>query len=543
MFSNKIELLAPAATPAIGRAAIDAGADAVYIGGPQFGARAAVGNSIAEIGDLCTYAHRFGAKVYLTLNTLIDDQAAARALAIEAHQAGVDALIVQDMGVLRWDLPRSIELHASTQCAVRTVERVRELAAAGFSRVVLERGLSLPQIQQITAAVPQVEYELFVHGAICVSYSGECYLSEHLCGADRSANRGRCAQPCRSDYDLVDSTGRVWLANKPLLSPRDLNLSERLPEILGAGISSLKIEGRLKDERYVVNTVAYYHQQLIALEIERTSLGEVRFGFTPDLEKTFTRGFSEWFFDGKRTSTAQHGAPKGKFLGTVVRIESGAIELDQPTELVNGDGVVTDIGVGVRINRVEGQRLFPLTTKGILLGDRLYGTSFSAFRPQAERKIGIRIAVTDHGLSLDDRWHLPVDWSDYPAAQQPEAARAAFETALQKTGGTIFTVEQVRWALSEAPFLTASAANGLRRALFALYQPERPAYQRPEPNIYPENTPRTSLMRSPYCPLWEYGLCVRTNPAIKPPLFLENNGRRVELELLCNEGCGMVVKP
>lgn len=542
MFSNKIELLAPAATSAIGRAAIDAGADAVYIGGPSFGARAAVGNSIAEIEDLCGYAHLFGAKVYLTLNTLIDDPIGARALVIQAHQAGVDAIIVQDMGVLEWDLPRGIELHASTQCAVRTVERVAELRDAGFSRVVLERGLSLKQIETIIEAVPDVEYELFVHGAICVSYSGECYLSEHLCGADRSANQGRCAQPCRSDFSLLDARGTVLLRDKPLLSPRDLNLSARLPEILRAGVCSLKIEGRLKDERYVVNTVAHYHQELHKLGAERTSQGSVSHKFTPDLDKTFTRGFSEWFFDGKRHHTAQHGAPKGKFLGTITRIEGGCLELDRATELSNGDGIVTEIGVGVRINRVQGRRLFPLTPKGIFVGDRVYGTSFSAFRPETQRKLAVRITINEQGLILNDHSVLPVDWAAYPQAQKAEAARGAFENALKKSGGTVFEVSEVVWVLDFVPFLPASEANRLRRELFALFQPEKRSYQRPMAKAIPQNTPRRGLMGSPYCPLWEYDLCLKNNPTLRPPFYLENNGRKVELVLLCNAGCGVLLK-
>ena len=536
MFSNKIELLAPAATAAVGRAAIDAGADAVYIGGPRFGARAAAGNSLADIACLCAYAHTFGAKVYLALNTLVDDLEAAKQLAVEAHEAGVDAIIVQDMGLLA--LPRSIELHASTQCAVRTVERVRELADAGFSRVVLERGLSIHQIKKIIEAVPTVEYELFVHGAVCVSYSGECYLSEHLCGPARSANGGSCAQPCRSNYDLVDGAGRILVKNEPMLSPRDLNLSARLPEILGAGVCSLKIEGRLKDERYVVNTVGYYHQLLGKLGVERTSFGAVRHGFVPDVEKTFTRGFTEWFFDGKRTSTGQRGAPKGKFLGEIKRIEGNCIELDRGTELTNGDGAVSEGGVGLKINRAEGRKLFLRSAAGLAVGDRVYGTLFAGFRPSSVRRVPVSIAVTPAGLELDGRWSLAIDWSAYERAEKGNP----LDAALRKVGGTPFEVTEVRWGLDFVPFMPAAEANGLRRALLGLYEQPRQAYERPEAKIAPKNVERGSLMGSPYCPLWEYGLCVRERPDIRGPFYLENNGRRVELVPLCGGGCGMLIR-
>ena len=298
-----LELLAPARTAQIGIAAIDCGADAVYIAGPAFGARQAAGNSVEDIRELCTYAHRFGVRIYATVNTLLEREEIpqARALVRQLEEAGVDALIVQDPAVL--GMSSTLVMHASTQCAIRTPQKAQGLESLGFGRLVLERELSLDQIRAISRSV-RTEIEFFVHGALCVCYSGQCYLSEYLTG--RSANRGACAQPCRNLYDLQDASGKVLVRNKALLSLKDYQLIHRLEDLAEAGVSSFKIEGRLKNESYVRNVVKAYSEALDALirkhpdRYRRSSFGSIRGGFTPNLQKTFNRGYTELFLDVQR---------------------------------------------------------------------------------------------------------------------------------------------------------------------------------------------------------------------------------------------------
>ena len=301
-----LELLAPARTAQIGIAAIDCGADAVYIAGPAFGARQAAGNSVEDIRELCTYAHRFGVRIYATVNTLLEREEIpqARALVRQLEEAGVDALIVQDPAVL--GMSSTLVMHASTQCAIRTPQKAQGLENLGFGRLVLERELSLDQIRAISRSV-NTEIEFFVHGALCVCYSGQCYLSEYLTG--RSANRGACAQPCRNLYDLQDASGKVLVRNKALLSLKDYQLIHRLEDLAEAGVSSFKIEGRLKNESYVRNVVKAYSEALDALirkhpdRYRRSSFGQVRGGFTPNLQKTFNRGYTM----GRHGRTQVHG--------------------------------------------------------------------------------------------------------------------------------------------------------------------------------------------------------------------------------------------
>ena len=296
---RKIELLAPAKNLECGIAAIDHGADAVYIGAPRFGARAAAGNSLEDIEALVKHAHLYRARIYVALNTILKDEELPETekLIWDLWRIGVDALIVQDMGILSLNLP-PIPLHASTQMDNRHVEKVKFLAEAGFKQIVLARELSLEQIRKIHEAVPQTPLEIFVHGALCVSYSGQCYVSEHCFG--RSANRGACAQFCRLAFDMVDADGKTIMQNKHLLSLKDLNQSEELEKLLDAGASSFKIEGRLKDVAYVKNVTAYYRKRLDEIfkrrrEYIRASSGTVKLAFTPQLDKSFTRGFTNYF--------------------------------------------------------------------------------------------------------------------------------------------------------------------------------------------------------------------------------------------------------
>ena len=338
-----VELLAPAKDYAAAAAAVDYGADAVYIGGARFGARQAAGNSAEEIARVVEYAHRFGVRVHATLNTLVwdDELEAAERQARSLIDAGVDALIVQDMALRRMDLP--VELHASTQVSNRTPEGARFLGEAGFARVILERNLTLEEIRAICAATA-AEVECFVHGAVCVGYSGRCFLSRSM--SARSGNRGACSQPCRLTWDLTDGKGRTWIAGKHLLSVRDMNLSQRIGDLLDAGVTSFKIEGRLKDLAYIRNVVAHYRRavdEALALRpgLVRSSVGESVPDFTPDPSKSFTRGESDYFLDGKRAGVASFDTPKavGERVGRVAGVSGGTFTLDGAHDLAPGDGI------------------------------------------------------------------------------------------------------------------------------------------------------------------------------------------------------------
>ena len=363
-----LELLAPARDLACGIAAIDHGADAVYIGGPSFSARAAAGNSLADIESLVTYAHQYAARVYIALNTLLTDteldEAAAFARAV--WNVGADALIIQDMGLLECDLP-PIPLHASTQTDNRTRDKVRFLEKVGFRQVVLARELSLQQIREIRRSTT-VALECFVHGALCVSCSGQCYMSEMVTG--RSANRGECAQFCRHAWTLKDAGGAVLAKDRYFLSLKDLDLSARIADLVAAGVRSSKIEGRLKDERYVKNVTAAYRLILDDLlqadsDLCRTSSGKCTFSFQPDTSRSFNRGKTEYFLMNPRSRPASIYTPKaiGQELGAVVEVDRNSFTLDSEEKLANGDGLcffdAHDQLIGLKANRVEGRRIFP----------------------------------------------------------------------------------------------------------------------------------------------------------------------------------------
>ena len=457
-----VELLAPAKDYASAVVAVDAGADAVYIGGARFGARQAAGNGAEEIARVAAYAHRFGVRVHATLNTLLwdDELADAERQARELIDAGVDALIVQDMALRRMNLP--VELHASTQVSNRTPEGARFLAEAGFSRVILERALSLDEIRAICAATT-AEVEVFVHGAICVGYSGRCFLSRAMSG--RSGNRGACSQPCRLPWDLTDRSGRTLISRKHLLSVRDLNLSQRLGELVDAGVASFKIEGRLKDAGYIRNVVAYYRRALDEVlaarpGLCRASVGESVPDFTPDPAKSFTRGESEYFLDGKRPGVASFDTPKsvGERIGRVARVAGGSFTLDADADLAPGDGLclLTPHGAtGTNVNAVEGRRITPNRMEGITPGAEVFRNYDRRFnlaleRSRMRRVIPVRAVVeasegvfsircTDcEGLSAAASRTLPPD-----RARNPEANAAALRAQAMKSGDTIFAVREV----------------------------------------------------------------------------------------------------
>ena len=407
---SPLELLAPARTADIGIAAIDCGADAVYIAGPAFGARQAAGNSVEDVARLCRYAHRFGARIYVTVNTLVYEEEIpqVRKLLRELQEAGVDALIVQDPAVTRL-VPEGMIIHASTQCAIRTLEKARFTESLGYGRLVLERELSLDQIRTIREAV-DAELEVFVHGALCVCYSGQCYLSEHLAG--RSANRGACIQACRSLYDLEDANGKVLMRNKALLSLKDLNLIHRLEDLADAGADSFKIEGRLKSISYVRNVVRAYSDALDALvrrypdRYRRASFGTVRGGFVPDLRKTFNRDYTELFLDGTRGQWSSMDAPKsmGESIGTVAKVTAGGLTVrpERPDLVLhNGDGFAF-VGpdgaiVGFRGDVCEGCSIRCKPVKDLKPGLHLYRNIDAEF----ERKLEADRPVRELSVKLD----------------------------------------------------------------------------------------------------------------------------------------------
>ena len=412
---RKIELLAPAKNLECGMAAVDHGADAVYIGAPRFGARAAAGNSLEDIAALVQYAHLYNVRIYVTVNTILRDEELkdTEEMIWELYRAGVDALIVQDMGLLELNLP-PIPLHASTQMDNRTPEKAKFLAEAGFRQIVLARELSLPEIGKIHEAIPEVPLEVFVHGALCVSYSGQCYVSQSCFG--RSANRGECAQFCRLAFDLVDADGKVIVRNKHLLSLKDLNQSEELEQLLDAGASSLKIEGRLKDISYVKNVTAYYRKKLDAVfkrrtEYIRASSGTVKTDFKPQLDKSFSRGFTNYFLFERNKDIFSFDTPKslGEEMGTVKEIRGNYLTVAGVKSFNNGDGVcyLDENGKlqGFRINRVENNKLFPQEMPRIKPRTLLYRNFDQEFdrqmqRKSAERKLSVVLVLAENNFGF-----------------------------------------------------------------------------------------------------------------------------------------------
>lgn len=438
-----IELLAPAKNLEQGIIAIDHGADALYIGANEFGARQAAGNSIDDIAQLAAYAHQFGARVYVTVNTIVYEHelAAAKQLLRSIVKAKVDAILVQDMAVVEMmkeiaqepemQTMRMPELHASTQTDNRSAEKAAWLTSIGFSRVVLARELSTEEIKTIHKAVPQTELEVFVHGALCVSYSGACYASHHCFG--RSANRGECAQFCRLAFDLKDSRGDIIRRASHLLSLKDMNQLDRLEEIIAAGASSLKIEGRLKDAAYVKNVVAAYSKQLNKIIEEnpgkycRSSWGKVEYSFTPNLAKTFNRGFTHYFLDGRRDDISSFDTPKamGEYVGYVKEIRRGSFNVAGTAMFANGDGLcffTPDHKLhGFRVNRVENNRLFPLSMpEELKAGMALYRNNDMVFERAMESKTAER--------KIDIDFTIGVDCGKIVLEAEDEAGRKAFTT-------------------------------------------------------------------------------------------------------------------
>ncbi len=501
---RELELLAPARNADIGIAAIDCGADAVYIAGPRFGARQAAGNEMDDIRRLCEYAHRYGARVFVTLNTIIYDEELeqAREMMKQMQEAGADAVIVQDMAIPlmaaqmndevpgTWTLP----LHASTQCDIRTPQKAAFLEEMGFSRLILEREMSLQQIREI-ASSSECEIEFFVHGALCVCYSGQCYLSEKIAG--RSANRGACIQACRSKYDLFDKDGHCIVKNKALLSLKDYNLKSRLADLAEAGVTSFKIEGRLKNEAYVRNVVRDYSLALDRLveaqpdKYVRASFGRVEGGFTPDSDKTFNRGYTELFIDGRKGQWAAMDAAKsmGEELGTVCRLNRECTRFGiRPSEsgivLHNGDGLcfIDSKGevVGVRADVCEGLEVRCKATAGLHEGAKIYRNFDFALNKAMEnapcrRLVGVSVDISfkDAVLGItarsEDGRIVRSEYRDIwtELATNEERMRSMMESQLSKTSGIYrFHLKSIR-SEDGLPLLSSSALNAMRNDLAA----------------------------------------------------------------------------
>jgi putative protease len=477
-----IELLSPAKDLPCGIEAVNHGADAVYIGAPRFSARAAAGNSLEDIRALCDYAHLFDVKVYVALNTILKEEELkeTESLIGELYKAGADALIIQDMGITRLAIP-PIPLHASTQTDNRTVEKVKFLESAGFSQVVLARELSLNEIRKI-ASETSVSLEVFVHGALCVSYSGQCYLSAALSG--RSANRGACAQYCRLPYTMTDAEGKVIAAEKHLLSLKDLNRSAQLEALLDAGVSSFKIEGRLKDVAYVKNITAYYRKQLDAIlsrrpEYKRASSGQSTFTFEPVPEKSFNRGFTPFFLNSRTPDITSFDTPKstGEWIGTVKEIKGNSFTLAGTTPLNNGDGLAffNEKGEleGFRVNKVDDNRIFPLNMPSFLPKTAIYRNYDQAFeallsKPSAKRKIAVEMTFQDSPtgftLCITDETSAEAIITEPFRKELAELEQSInIRKQLSKLGNTLFKARQITVSMEENWFVPSSLLADMRR--------------------------------------------------------------------------------
>lgn len=584
---KRIELLAPARNLEAVYAAIDYGADAVYMGGARFGARAAAVNTVDDIARAADYAHRFGAKLHVTMNTLLFDHELSEAerLAREVVAAGADALIVQDMAYRTMSLP--VELHASTQMFNMSPSRARFLGECGFSRIVLERNLTLDQIRAVSSAT-SADIECFIHGAICVGYSGRCFLSRSR--GCRSGNRGECSQPCRLPYDLTDGAGRKYLSGKHLLSVRDLNLSEHLGLLVDAGATSFKIEGRLKDERYIKNVTAFYRRlvdDLIASRSDaaRSSYGQSDFDFEPDPSKSFTRGQTDYFFSGRRAGVASFDTPKavGERVGRVLSVTSRDFTLDCDADLAPGDGICFGDS-GTNVNAVSGRRITPNRMDGISPGTEIFRNCDLRFsraldRSRTRRRLDaearVRICSDRAELTFtrrDDGASVSlVREGSFSAANDAAASESSIGSCVSKSGDTPFRVVGVEIA-GAGYFVPASVMTAMRREalerLAAMPWPvqrrivgDNPSARFPEsalsaednvtnrlsaefyrrhgvceiaPSLELESSTRgRRVLRSAYCIRREIGECLRENPRLRGDLYIEHGSSRYRLAFDC----------
>ena len=592
METKKIELLAPAKDCEVGMAAINHGADAVYIGGPDFGAREKASNTIQDIEKLCRHAALFDAKVYVTLNTLLYDNELERArkIAHDCWNAGVDALIVQDTKLLELDLP-PIPLHASTQCDNLTVEKVQMLESLGFSQVVLGRELSLKQIREIREKTT-VPLEFFVHGALCVSHSGQCYLSQHI--GNRSANRGACAQPCRLPWDLLDANGKVLIKNRHLLCLKDLNNSTHLEELMDAGITSFKIEGRMKDADYVKNVTAFYRQKLDEIFARRTDLkqasqGHCQYNFEVNPEKSFNRGFTDFFINGRQKGIDSPFTPKsmGEYIGEVSWCNPLRMEIETDKVLHNGDGLCflnqDNELVGVRADVVNGFTVSCNRPHGAHRGAKVYRNYDIEWQKQVDASTGNRkididltLAETETGYelvalrhceersnpdkktrSLDSRASLAMTTiqCDKITANNPEKATENICKKALQWGDTPFKPVNLELKFTEPRLIPASVIGEMKRDLVAKLTEElienhrnnrehrqdaplsRMDVCQTSPN--PDEIP-SRLMTCHHCIRYANGMCSKETGQKAEPLFIRNGANTFRLEFDCRN-CLMYV--
>jgi len=602
---KKIELLAPAKNLESGIAAINYGADAVYIGSPKFGARAAAGNSLSDIKELTDYAHLYYAKIYVTINTILFDEELEEVQNTihQLYNEGVDAIIIQDMGILEMDLP-PIPLFASTQTNNFSVQKVKFLEDVGFQRIILARELSLSQIKEIRSKT-NIDLESFVHGALCVSLSGQCYFSHSI--NKGSANRGACAQPCRAYYSLKDNEGKTLVRNKHLLSLKDFNLSEHISDMMDAGISSFKIEGRLKDLDYVKNVTSHYRQAIDnALEsrttLKKTSSGKTYYDFNPDPDRTFNRGYTSYFLKKRNKEIASIDTQKstGKLLGSVSSVERNYFKLDTKLEIHNGDGIcffdTQNNLIGTKINKVDNKKIFPDNIQNIKVGTEIFRNFDIAFSKQlsnsrTERKIFASITVIEieKGMQInvadEDQNKIIFDYEfEKELAKNPDKAIENITKQFSKSGDSIFKIENVNVDIKKPFFLPISEINNLRRKVLDLLLEKRlknyknESFEIQKNNIkYPEenlsykgnvlnkkaiqfyerhgvksieNAFETQsdfsgkeIMTTKHCIRYQMGACEKyeKNPIkLSEPLFLEDNNKRYRLDFDC-ENCVMKV--
>lgn len=596
---KRIELLSPAKDLAIGIAAINNGADAVYIGAPAFGARKSAANSIEDIAALVQYAHRYYCRVFVTLNTILYDHELEEAekMIRQLYQIGIDALIIQDMGILRMDLP-PICLHASTQTHNYDLEKIKFLDKLGFQRIVLARELSIEQIRDIRREV-KAELEVFIHGALCVSLSGQCYLSQYMFG--RSANRGECAQPCRMKWSVKDQGGKVIVDDKYILSLKDLNLSSYIKNLIDVGVDSFKIEGRLKDENYVVNVTNHYSSLINSYpNIQRIGSGKVISTFEAEPERSFNRGYSSYFYNKRETGLVNPDTPKsiGKYIGKVLETKGNRLRITGDIPVNNGDGLCyLDEGMlkGIKVNSVDGDWILCNEAVNLCLGTELFRNYDHRFVMQLEKSKSVRKISVEMLVGVQDQ-HLIIQCMDEDGVMAEVKSEDTFEEAknvnqlerlkqqLMKCGDSDYFCESVVYESEKVLFIPTASANALRRNLLekldkaraikriplqpgaedknAIYpfaadwhlnivnQKALTFYQEhgvenPEIGFEKNNVSRErDLMHTRYCILHEIGRCRKhnSNTDIIFPLCLYNDKHEFQLEFDCKECFMRVVK-
>lgn len=496
---KKFELLAPAKDKICARAAIDCGADAVYIGASAFGARKKVPNSLEDIKEVVEYAHKFRVKVYVTINTILTDEEIIKAknLIKNLVKIGIDAVIIQDMGLVEFCAENNIPFHASTQCDNRTPAKVKFLENVGFSRVILARELSIKQIKEISEKT-NAELETFVHGALCVSYSGQCYLSYAIGG--RSANKGECAQPCRKKYSLIDEKGNFIAKDKYLLCLKDFNASRHIKELAQAGVTSFKIEGRLKDVNYVKNVVAYYRKLIDDLGFKKTSSGKILLDFEPNLEKSFNRGFTEYFLE-KRGDCYSFDTPKskGEYIGKISKIGKDFFEIslkaDKNFKISAQDGLFFFDGkefTGCLVNKAAGEKIYPQKIVSIPVGTEIYRNFDSEFEKKLKNSKTCRKILADIEFDLnklsakdEDGNFAEVKYEFNEFAQNVEKMGVNIVNQLKKSGESDFLINEVRIKSKKIPFLPVSKLNEIRRKLLEKLMKERTLQKQPVKTAIP----------------------------------------------------------